>query len=122
LGVFGREVKECDSFVDRSSSFHYVLKRPNPICIRCDPPAARSSLAAFPMEAVPSDNKDQHHRGLWLGYKEINGFDFWENNSRTTIRRPESSDARIQYYGGDHCRTLGWLGPTAKRSSKNSAR
>lgn len=38
----------------------------------------------FPMEKVANeaDSVDHlHHRGLWLGYGYINGFNFWENES-----------------------------------------
>lgn len=35
---------------------------------------------SFPMEKLPGEStSDQHHRGVWLGYKLINGFNFWEN-------------------------------------------
>jgi Methane oxygenase PmoA len=34
----------------------------------------------FPMENVPGESTtDQHHRGVWLGFKQVNGFNFWEN-------------------------------------------
>jgi hypothetical protein len=32
------------------------------------------------MENIPGESTtDQHHRGVWLGYKDVNGFDFWQN-------------------------------------------
>src|SRR5580658_5836030 len=35
---------------------------------------------SFPMEKLPGEStSDQHHRGVWLGYKSVNGFNFWEN-------------------------------------------
>ena len=35
---------------------------------------------SFPMEKLPGETTtDQHHRGVWLGYKSIDGFNFWEN-------------------------------------------
>jgi hypothetical protein len=34
----------------------------------------------FPMVEVPGESRDhKHHRGLWAGYKEVNGYNFWEN-------------------------------------------
>lgn len=34
----------------------------------------------FPMEAVPGETTDHpHHRGLFLGYGDVNGIDFWGN-------------------------------------------
>ncbi|MEO8027350.1 MAG: PmoA family protein [Bryobacteraceae bacterium] len=36
----------------------------------------------FPMENIAGETKDHpHHRGVWLGYGFINGFNFWENES-----------------------------------------
>jgi hypothetical protein len=35
---------------------------------------------SFPMENLPGEStSDQHHRGVWLGFKQVNGFNFWEN-------------------------------------------
>ncbi|HXE10708.1 MAG TPA: PmoA family protein [Bryobacteraceae bacterium] len=34
----------------------------------------------FPMKVVPGESHDHpHHRGLFIGYGEINGVNFWEN-------------------------------------------
>jgi hypothetical protein len=34
----------------------------------------------FPMAESTGESTDhRHHRGMWLGYKEVNGFNFWEN-------------------------------------------
>jgi hypothetical protein len=34
----------------------------------------------FPMKIVPGESHDHpHHRGLFIGYGEINGINFWEN-------------------------------------------
>ena len=43
----------------------------------------------FPMKAVPGESHDHpHHRGLFIGYGTINGFNFWENEDsyKTTNR------------------------------------
>jgi hypothetical protein len=32
------------------------------------------------MEDIPGESTtDQHHRGVWLAYRDVNGFDFWQN-------------------------------------------
>jgi hypothetical protein len=32
------------------------------------------------MEDVPGETTtDQHHRGVWLAYRDVNGYDFWQN-------------------------------------------
>jgi hypothetical protein len=43
----------------------------------------------FPMRIVPGESHDHpHHRGLFIGYGNINGLNFWENeNSYTTENR-----------------------------------
>lgn len=34
----------------------------------------------FPMTESSGESTDhRHHRGMWLGYKEVNGYNFWEN-------------------------------------------
>jgi hypothetical protein len=34
----------------------------------------------FPMEEVAGESHDHpHHRGLWFGHGDVNGFDFWAN-------------------------------------------
>ena len=36
----------------------------------------------FPMEKIPGESTDHpHHRGLWFGHGDVNGFDFWANES-----------------------------------------
>jgi hypothetical protein len=34
----------------------------------------------YPMESVEGESRDHpHHRGLWIGYGNVNGVNFWEN-------------------------------------------
>ncbi len=45
----------------------------------------------FPMERVEGESTDHpHHRGLWIGYGDINGVNFWENDpsSKTSGTNP----------------------------------
>ncbi|HJY05099.1 MAG TPA: DUF6807 family protein, partial [Bryobacteraceae bacterium] len=53
---------------------------------------------AFPMQTIPGESHDHpHHRGLFIGYGEINGINFWanetsnsgENKGRIVIRNIE---------------------------------
>jgi hypothetical protein len=43
----------------------------------------------FPIQSAPGESHDHpHHRGLFIGFGEINGVNFWENeNSYTTTNR-----------------------------------
>jgi hypothetical protein len=37
----------------------------------------------YPMEDVPGESHDHpHHRGLWFAHGDVNGFDFWGNETR----------------------------------------
>ena len=37
----------------------------------------------FPMEKVEGESTDHpHHRGLWFGHGDVNGFDFWANEAK----------------------------------------
>jgi hypothetical protein len=51
----------------------------------------------YPMERVPGESTDHpHHRGLWIGYGEIDtpdapsGINFWENEVFQTNRNPKN--------------------------------
>jgi hypothetical protein len=38
----------------------------------------------FPMESIDGESRDHpHHRGLWIGYGNVNGVNFWENEIGT---------------------------------------
>lgn len=37
----------------------------------------------YPMESVEGESRDHpHHRGLWIGYGNVNGINFWENEEK----------------------------------------
>jgi len=45
----------------------------------------------YPMENVEGESRDHpHHRGLWIGYGEVSGVNFWENepSSHTSAGNP----------------------------------
>ena len=45
----------------------------------------------FPMEKVEGESDDhQHHRGLFVGYGEINGLNFWENEFKYASHAPKN--------------------------------
>lgn len=47
----------------------------------------------YPMEKVAGETSDhQHHRGLWIGYGEINGINFWENEFKYVSGQPKNYD------------------------------
>jgi hypothetical protein len=73
----------------------------------------------FPMENLPGESTtDQHHRGVWLAYRDVNGFDFWQNefsyqnkNAGRVVTRGiddlKSGNDRGSFHG-----TFIWLSPT----------
>src|SRR3954454_1731777 len=47
----------------------------------------------YPMENAAGETRDhQHHRGLWIGYGEINGINFWENEFKYVSGQPKNYD------------------------------
>ena len=44
---------------------------------------------SFPMENIPNESiTDQHHRGVWLGYKDVSAVDFWQNEFSDRSKPP----------------------------------
>jgi hypothetical protein len=80
----------------------------------------------YPMENVGGETRDhQHHRGLWVGYGEINGINFWENEFKYVSGQPKNYDtgkigkivlrkvneAKSGKKSGRVDATFAWLGP-----------
>ena len=62
------------------TDFYYGPEAPKPYLhpLRCA--SGKIVSRGFPMENIPGESTtDQHHRGVWLGYKDVNGYDFWQN-------------------------------------------
>ncbi|HTB12813.1 MAG TPA: PmoA family protein [Bryobacteraceae bacterium] len=62
------------------TDFYYGPDTPKPYLhpMRCA--SGKIVTRSFPMENIPGESTtDQHHRGVWLGYKDVNGADFWQN-------------------------------------------
>ncbi len=80
----------------------------------------------YPMENVAGETRDhQHHRGLFIGYGEINGVNFWENEFKYVSGQPKNYDtakigkivlgkvneAKSGKKSGKVDATFEWLGP-----------
>jgi hypothetical protein len=61
------------------TSLYYGPDAPKPYLHPLRSASGKIVTRRFPMEPVPGETKDRHHRGLWFGYKDVNGFNFWEN-------------------------------------------
>lgn len=83
----------------------------------------------YPMEKVEGESNDhQHHRGLWTGYGEINGLNFWENEFKYSSGAPKNFDPAKNGLivlkkidgmkggkkSGEIDLTLEWIGPDKK--------
>lgn len=75
----------------------------------------------YPMEEVAGESRDhRHHRGLWIGYKDVNGFNFWENEfsyhnpKAGTLVVRKIDDARGGKKEGSIRATIAWVDPTGK--------
>jgi hypothetical protein len=73
------------------TDFHYGKAYPKPFLA---PLRAANGLIVtrrFPQEIVEGESRDHpHHRGLWIGYGDVNGVNFWENEaaSKTSGENP----------------------------------
>ena len=62
------------------TDFYFGPDTPKPYCHPLRSASGKIVTRSFPMENIGGETTtDQHHRGVWLGYKDINGFDFWQN-------------------------------------------
>jgi hypothetical protein len=62
------------------TDFYYGPDTPKPYLHPLRSASGKIVTRSFPMENIPGESTtDQHHRGLWLGYKDVNGYDFWQN-------------------------------------------
>ncbi len=47
----------------------------------------------FPMEQVEGESRDHpHHKGLWIGYGDVNGINFWEVESESKPSKGNPAD------------------------------
>lgn len=103
------------------TDFYYAADAPKPYLhpLRCA--SGEIVTRRFPMENVPGESTtDQHHRGVWLGYRDVNGYDFWQNefsyHNKTagkvvprTIDRLSSGKERGSLHG-----IFAWLSPAGE--------
>jgi hypothetical protein len=62
------------------TDFYYGPDAPKPYLHPLRSASGKIVTRSFPMENIPGESTtDQHHRGVWLAYKDVNGYDFWQN-------------------------------------------
>ncbi len=76
----------------------------------------------WPMRADLGETTDhQHHRGMWFGYIDVNGINFWENEfsyKRANGGRMTTRSVEILESGGKQTGlhyTADWLGPNGEK-------
>jgi hypothetical protein len=96
------------------TSLYYGPDAPKPYLHPLRSVSGKIVTRRFPMEPSPGETKDRHHRGLWFGYKDINGFNFWENEFSYNDPKAGKVVARsidTTAMGVIRC-VFAWLGPS----------
>ena len=73
-------------------SFYYGRAYPKPFLAPLRSASGLIVTRRFPMENIPGESRDHpHHRGLWIGYGDVNGINFWETaaDSKTSGDNPK---------------------------------
>ncbi len=73
----------------------------------------------YPMELVEGESRDHpHHRGLWFTHGDVNGFDFWANETRGgkmgRVVLKKVVDLKSGKKEGVIAATFDWLDPNGK--------
>ena len=75
------------------SEFYMGATYPKPFLAPLRSASGQIVTRKYPMENVSGESRDhQHHRGLWVGYGEINGINFWENEFKYVSGQPKNYD------------------------------
>jgi hypothetical protein len=75
------------------TDFYIGSKYPKPFLAPLRTASGLIVTRKYPMENVDGETRDhQHHRGLWIGYGEINGVNFWENEFKYVSGQPKNYD------------------------------
>jgi hypothetical protein len=76
---------------------------------------------SFPMEMVEGERRDHpHHRGLWFAHGDVNGFDYWTNETSQKraitgrIALQKVSDVKGGKKSGGFVAEFDWLDPAGK--------
>lgn len=103
------------------TDFYFGPDAPKPYFHPLRSASGKIVTRSFPMENIPGESTiDQHHRGVWLGYKDVNGYDFWQNefsyknkNAGKVIPR-RIFDLKNSKDRGSFRGTFAWLSPAGE--------
>jgi len=104
------------------TTFHYGGDSNKPYLSPLRSADDKTVTRLFPMEYIEGESRDHfHHRGLWVGYKDVNGYNFWENEPSYVQERGPSGHVivknAVQKPGdksGSLIVTMDWVAPTGK--------
>jgi Methane oxygenase PmoA len=73
------------------SDFYIGEKYPKPFLAPLRTATGIVVTRHYPMQSLPGESRDHpHHRGLWIGYGNVNGINFWENELDIPNTDPET--------------------------------
>ena len=94
------------------SDFYYGPDTPKPYLHPLRSASGKIVTRHFPVE---KSEGDQHQRPLWIGYKLVNGFDFWENEFSYNNKNAGKVVARsVTVKDGTIRGTFSWLSPSGE--------
>ena len=103
------------------SDFYFGPDAPKPYLHPLRSASGKIVTRRFPMQKVEGETtSDQHHRSLWLGFKLVNGFDYWENEFSYTNKNAGKAVTKSidEMKGGDHSgiivASIQWLSPSGE--------
>jgi hypothetical protein len=95
------------------SNFYFGDAYPKPFLAPLRSATGLMVTRKFPLEMIEGETRDHpHHRGLWIGYGDVSGVNFWENepNSKASGDNPATKGAVV-------LESLGELKPGKKSGS-----
>ena len=102
------------------SDFFFGNDTPKPYLYPLRSASGKIVTRRFPMEKVDGETtSDQHHRSLWLGFKLVNGYDYWENefsyNNKNAGKAVTSvGEIKSGERSGSIVATMVWLSPAGE--------
>jgi hypothetical protein len=103
------------------TDFFYGPDAPKPYLHPLRSASGKIVTRGFPMEKIAGESTtDQHHRGVWLGYRDINGYDFWqnefsyENKTAGKVVTRGIDDLKSAKDRGSFRGTFAWLAPSGE--------
>ena len=100
------------------TTFHYGVEAGKPFFAPLRSASGKIVTRRFPMENIPGESRDHlHHKGMWIGYNDVNGVRFWEiDPSYTKPDMGKIVTRKAEYKEGDRSGTLttvmDWRDPT----------